>query len=146
MRVSPAAIVPSAQGNGVVQAPAFDRNVNSVGTGSSTVTPLAGPGPWVVSTVKYPSVCPGATLACPTFVISRSNGAAITGVLSVATLSVGSSSGDVLVIVAMLAMGLGVVYPAGTANVVTITRVSPGGIVPSAQGNGVVQEFSLRTN
>ena len=51
-----------------------------------------------------------------------------------------------VVTVDVLEMGLGVVYPGGTAKVVAIWRLWPAGIVPSAQGNGVVHAPALLTN
>jgi hypothetical protein len=49
--VWPEAIVPKLQGNAVVQAPAFDTNVNPEGVGSLTCTEQAAPGPLFVTTV-----------------------------------------------------------------------------------------------
>ena len=48
---APAASVPSAHGEAVVQAPAFDTNVRPGGVGSVTVTATASDGPAFVTTV-----------------------------------------------------------------------------------------------
>ena len=51
VRLSPAGIGPSAQGNAVVHAPALLTNVNPAGVGSTTVAPGASLGPWFVTTI-----------------------------------------------------------------------------------------------
>ena len=47
----PAASVPRAQGNGVVQAPEFDTKVRFAGVGSDTVVAVALEGPLFVTTI-----------------------------------------------------------------------------------------------
>ena len=51
VRVAPAGTAPSAQGNAVVQSPAFDTNVSPAGVGSATVTPAASDGPSFVTVI-----------------------------------------------------------------------------------------------
>ena len=51
VRVAPAGTAPSAQGNAVVQSPAFDTNVSPGGVGSATVTPAASDSPSFVTVV-----------------------------------------------------------------------------------------------
>src|SRR5262245_62205318 len=59
MRVAPAASVPSAHGNAVVQSPAFDTNVSPAGAGSSTTTAGAVDGPTFVTAIVEVSGVPG---------------------------------------------------------------------------------------
>ena len=58
IRVWPAGMVPSAQGNGVVQAPVFPTKVRPLGVGSDTVTPVASLGPWFVHENRVGHVAP----------------------------------------------------------------------------------------
>ena len=50
VRDAPTGTVPSAQGNGVAQAPAFETNVRFGGVGSATTTAAASEGPLFVTT------------------------------------------------------------------------------------------------
>ena len=54
----PGVMVPSEQGNGVVQAPAFDRNVRPAGVGSVTTTLFALLGPSLRTSMTKLTVSP----------------------------------------------------------------------------------------
>ena len=69
-RLWPAGSVPSAHGNGVVQAPVLLTNVSPAGVGSVTVTSVASSVPMLLAVMEYTRFVPGVTLAGPAFVIS----------------------------------------------------------------------------
>jgi hypothetical protein len=74
----------------------------------------------------------------------RSVTGAATGVFVVALVLI--NGGVRLDTVAVLAIGLGAVYPDGTAKVAVTVRVAPGANVPSAHGKAVVQSPAFETN
>src|SRR5690606_35280566 len=75
VRVSPAAIVPSRHGNGVVHAPALDTKLRPGGTGSVTVTLCAGVVPILDTTIVNTICSPGCVTAGPVFRMLSTAGA-----------------------------------------------------------------------
>ena len=120
--------------------------VSAAGNGSVTVAPLASLGPsGLVTVIVYVVVSPATTPLTPlVFVMVRSVTAVATGVLVVALW--GTAGGVALDTVAVLTMGLGVVYPDGTAKVAVIVRVAAGGSVSRSHGKAVAQSPAFETN
>ncbi len=65
VRVCPDGTVPSAHGNGVLQAPVVETKLRPVGVTSATETPAASEGPLLVTVIVYARVWPGVTDAGP---------------------------------------------------------------------------------